>query len=129
MSTEAIAAPVATTRLRRLTKGRLVAELLSYGFLLFSGLIMLAPLLWMFVNSFKEQWEIVNVPMIWFPAYPRYDNFLYVLDRSPISAGYKNSLIIVPTVTAIQVFTSIIGGYAFAKLRFPGRDVLFLGVL
>src|SRR5262245_12292069 len=97
--------------------------------MLFTGVVCLLPLLWMFVNAFKEQWEIVNVPMVWFPAYPRYDNFLYVLERSPIAAGYKNSLITVPTVTLLQVFTSIIGGYAFAKLRFPGRELLFLGVL
>src|SRR6186997_604063 len=94
LTSEALTTPVvAPTRLRRLTKARLVAELLSYAFLLVSGLIMLAPLLWMFVNAFKEQWEIVNVPMIWFPEYPRYDNFLYVLERSPIGYGYLNSLI------------------------------------
>src|ERR687883_615945 len=114
---------------RPLKRGRVIGELLSYLFLLVAGVLMLLPMVWMFVNAFKEQWEIVNVPMIWLPAYWRYDNFLYVLERSPIGSGYKNSLIIVPIVTAIQVFTSVIGGYAFAKLRFPGREVLFLGVL
>src|SRR5688572_9210224 len=120
------AAPAVPRRLRR---GRIVGELLSYLFLLLSAILMLLPLLWMFVSAFKEQWEIVNVPMIFFPAYWRYDNFLYVLDRSPIAAGYKNSLIIVPIVTLLQVLTSVVGGYAFAKLRFPGRDALFVGVL
>jgi multiple sugar transport system permease protein len=125
----AAGASLVQPRARRLTRGRVVAEGLSYLFLLFSGVVMLAPLLWMFVNAFKEQWEIVNVPMVWLPAYPRYDNFLYVLERSPIGTGYKNSMIIVPIVTAIQVVTSIIGGYAFAKLRFPGRELFFVGVL
>src|SRR5687767_12871619 len=104
----------------------IVGETLTWVFLFLSAILMLVPLLWMFVNAFKEQWEIVNVPMIWFPAFWRYDNFLYVLERSPIATGYKNSLIIVPIVTAIQVFTSIIAGYAFAKLRFPGRELLFV---
>jgi multiple sugar transport system permease protein len=120
------AAPAVPRRLRR---GRVVGELLSYLFLLLSAVLMLLPLLWMFVSAFKEQWEIVNVPMIFFPSYWRYDNFLYVLDRSPIAAGYRNSLIIVPIVTLLQVLTSVVGGYAFAKLRFPGRDALFVGVL
>src|SRR6266542_3274370 len=87
------------------------------------------PLIWMFISGFKEQWEVVNVPLVWLPAFWRYDNFLYVLERSPIGYGYKNNLIIVPIVTVVSVFTSVIGGYAFAKLRFPGREVLFIGIL
>jgi multiple sugar transport system permease protein len=114
---------------RRLGWKRVVGEAFSYTFLLVAGVVMLAPLLWMVVSGFKEQWEIVNVPAVWVPATWKVENYLYVLERSPIGTGYVNSLIIVPVVTAIQVFTSLIGGYAFAKLRFPGREFLFVGVL
>jgi multiple sugar transport system permease protein len=129
VTTQPSALPTHGELARRKQRRRLAGELLFYLFMLFTGVVCLLPLLWMFVNAFKEQWEIVNVPMVWFPAYPRYDNFLYVLERSPIAAGYRNSMITVPTVTVIQVFTSIIGGYAFAKLRFPGRELLVIGVL
>jgi len=114
---------------RRMSGGRLLGEALSYVFLLVTGALMLVPLLWMFVGGFKEQWEIVNVPMVWLPAYWRWDNFVHVITRSPIATGFQNSLIIVPIVTVLQVITSVVGGYAFAKLRFPGREVLFVGVL
>lgn len=127
MTNPAIAAP--TTTVKKVRTRVIVAEVLTLLFIVVSGVTMLLPLIWMFVNAFKEQWEIVNVPMIWLPQYPRYDNFLYVLERSPISTGYKNSLIIVPIVTVIQVLTSIVAGYAFAKLRFPGRELLFIGIL
>jgi multiple sugar transport system permease protein len=108
---------------------RLVIETLAYAFLLVSGVIMLLPLAWMVIGGFKEQWEITAIPAVWFPSIWKLDNYMYVLSQGILVTGYKNSLLIVPTVTVIQVVTSIIGGYAFAKLRFPGRDALFIGVI
>jgi multiple sugar transport system permease protein len=108
---------------------RAVAEILSYAFLIITGVIMLLPLFWMIIGGLKEQWEIVAIPAVWLPAVWRWDNYAYVLTNSVLATGYKNSLILVPLVTVLQVGTSVVGGYAFAKLRFPGRDLLFLGVI
>jgi multiple sugar transport system permease protein len=90
---------------------------------------MLLPLLWMVISAFKEQWEIIAVPPVWFPAVWRVENFIYVFSQSVLLTGYKNSLIVVPIVTVLQVVTSVVAGYAFAKLRFKGRDLLFLGII
>ena len=108
---------------------RILAELASYLFLLVSAVVMLLPLVWMVIGGFKDQWEIQAIPPVWFPSVWHWENYTYVLTHGILLTGYKNSLIIVPIVTVIQVFTSIVGGYAFAKLRFPGREVLFIGVL
>lgn len=120
---------VARTATRRTRWPIVAGELLAYVFLAVSGVLMLAPLLWMVVSGFKEQWEITHVPPVWFPSVWRVENYIYVLEHSPIGTGYLNSLLIVPLVTVVQVVTSTVGGYAFAKLRFPGREFLFVGVL
>jgi multiple sugar transport system permease protein len=108
---------------------RVVIEGLAYLFLIVSGVIMLLPLFWMIVGGFKAEWEVTAVPAVWLPSEWRWDNYVYVLTQSLIGTGYKNSLILVTIVTVIQVVTSVVGGYVFAKLRFPGRDVLFIGVI
>jgi len=118
---------------RRLRSGvrwqRVVGETLAYLFLLVAGVIMLLPLFWMIVGGFKAEWEVTAVPAVWLPSEWRWDNYVYVMTQSLIGTGYKNSLILTTVVTVIQVVTSVVGGYVFAKLRFPGRDILFIGVI
>jgi multiple sugar transport system permease protein len=108
---------------------RAIGEILAYTFLIVTGVVMLLPLFWMIIGGFKEQWEIVAIPAVWLPSIWRWDNYLYVATQGVLATGYKNSLIIVPIVTVLQVVTSIVGGYAFAKLRFPWREPLFVGVI
>jgi multiple sugar transport system permease protein len=108
---------------------RIVGEVLAYLFLIVAGILMLLPLFWMVVGGFKSEWEVTAVPAVWLPSEWRWDNYVYVMTQSLIGTGYKNSLILATIVTVIQVATSIVGGYVFAKLRFPGREVLFIGVI
>ena len=108
---------------------RIVGETLAYLFLIVAGILMLLPLFWMVVGGFKSEWEVTAVPAVWLPSEWRWDNYVYVMTQSLIGTGYKNSLILVTIVTVIQVVTSIVGGYVFAKLRFPGREILFIGVI
>jgi multiple sugar transport system permease protein len=126
------AAPAPLVR-RRLRSGirwqRVVAETLGYLFLIVAGVIMLLPLFWMIVGGFKAEWEVTAVPAVWLPSEWRWDNYVYVINQTLIGTGYKNSLILTTVVTVIQVATSVVGGYVFAKLRFPGREILFIGVI
>jgi multiple sugar transport system permease protein len=127
-----VTSSVAASARRRAGRDQVVSGVKWIAFIIFMvvmAVLMLAPLLWMVVSGFKEQWEITAVPAVWLPSIWRVDNYTYVLTRSPIGTGYINSLIIVPIITIIEVVTSVLGGYAFAKLRFPGRDALFVGVL
>jgi multiple sugar transport system permease protein len=112
-----------------LTWHRIVIEGLAYLFLIVSGIVMLLPLFWMIVGGFKSEWEVTAVPAVWLPSQWRWDNYWYVMSQGLLATGYKNSLILVTIVTVISVATSVVGGYVFAKLRFPGRDVLFIGVI
>jgi multiple sugar transport system permease protein len=128
----AVADPAPRARrsaLAGLTWQRIVIEGLAYLFLIVAGIVMLLPLFWMIVGGFKSEWEVTAVPAVWLPSQWRWDNYLYVMTQSSIGTGYKNSLILVSIVTVISVATSVVGGYVFAKLRFPGRDILFIGVI
>ncbi len=63
------------------------------------------------------------------PARPTYESFIRVWQVMPFAKFYVNSLFIALTVTALQLTTSSMAAYAFARLRWPGRDKLFLGYL
>jgi len=93
------------------------------------GLLMFVPIVWMIAGGFKTEAEVTQVPPVLFPQVWHWDNFTYVLATSPIGTGYLNSAIYVTAIVIIQVSTSTVGGYVFAKLRFPGRNVLLIGIL
>src|SRR5438128_12102849 len=93
------------------------------------GIVMFLPIVWMIAGGFKTEAEVTQVPPVLFPGVWHWDNFTYVVATSPITTGYINSIIYVFAIVVIQVTTSTVGGYVFAKLRFPGRNVLLIGIL
>jgi multiple sugar transport system permease protein len=93
------------------------------------GLLMFVPIVWMVAGGFKTEAEVTQVPPVLFPQVWHWDNFTYVIATSPIGTGYLNSAIYVSAIVVIQVATSTVGGYVFAKLRFPGRSALLIGIL
>jgi multiple sugar transport system permease protein len=108
----------------------LAAELPVYLFLAVMAVLMAAPVLWMVLSSLKTEHEVSAIPPIWFPQEGlQFQNFTRVIEITPLGTAYVNSLIIGATVTIIQVLSSALAGYAFAKLRFKGREPLFIGVL
>jgi multiple sugar transport system permease protein len=92
--------------------------------LLLSGMII--PLVWTILTSFKYN---VDVTLGWLPPRWTLRNYTGVLKAFSFLRYYLNSLIVALVVTAIQVSTSVLAAYAFARLKFRGRDVLFLGYL
>ena len=93
------------------------------------GLLMFVPIIWMIAGGFKTEAEVTQTPPVLFPQVWHWDNFAYVVATSPIGMGYLNSAIYVTAIVIMQVTTSTVGGYVFAKLRFPGRNVLLIGIL
>ncbi|HEV8634745.1 MAG TPA: carbohydrate ABC transporter permease [Chloroflexota bacterium] len=118
------AAPIPRARVRPA-----LGDAAMYLFVLVTGVTMFGPIVWMLLAAFKRQEEIITLPPALLPSEWMWQNFLTVVEQSPIGRAYLNSLIIATTVTAAQVLTSTIGGYAFTKLRFPGREPLFIGLL
>jgi multiple sugar transport system permease protein len=106
-------------------KGRRALELgLSYLILVLTCLIVLFPLAVIVSSSFKTEREIFSFPMTIIPNEPILDNFQALLDRFPLYI--LNSLKVTTLITVIQVLTATSAGYAFSKLKWPGRDFVFL---
>jgi multiple sugar transport system permease protein len=85
-----------------------------------------APLFWMLSMSFKGATEVFGVNLV--PDRPTLDNFLYVFTQVDFLRYLWNSFFVAAMVTIIALFFHSMAGYALARLRFPGRDVIFLSM-
>lgn len=85
------------------------------------------PLLWMLSSALKENREIFTIPVQWLPAAFQWGNFAKVLSYEgfPFLRFFFNSLFYAVLVTVGTVLSCALVGYGFARLRFPGRNVLF----
>jgi len=107
----------------------IISDTMVSLFILVGTFTMASPLLWMVITAFKSQEEARAIPLRLFPTVWRWQNFIEIWQVTPLGRGLLNSFFIGGCVTAGVVVTSTISGYAFAKLRFPGRDTLFILIL
>jgi multiple sugar transport system permease protein len=84
------------------------------------------PLWWMITSSLKTTAEVFAFPPSLWPAQPQWGNYARVFEIQPFIQQYWNSLYIAVLVTAGVILISSMAGYAFARIRFPGANVLFL---
>src|SRR5262249_30906109 len=84
-----------------------------------------APLLWMVSASFMRPGESSSFPPPLLPAHPTFDNYSALFTRLQLARNFLNSPLIAVVGTAVSVIVNAMAGYAFAKLRFRGRDRLF----
>jgi multiple sugar transport system permease protein len=87
------------------------------------------PTWWMVTSSFKPMSEILRVPPTLWPEDPTAEAYGRVFDLQPFAQQYWNSAYIAILVTVGTVLVSGMAGYAFARIRFPGANVLFVIVL
>lgn len=100
---------------------------LSYAAMIVLAALFVLPLLWMVGASLKEEGMVLTVPPTLFPANPQWDNYVKVLHIIP--TFFFNSVKLAAINVVGLLITSSLAGYGFARMRFPGRDVLFLGLL
>lgn len=93
------------------------------------ALVMVAPFLYMVSTSLMDEFEVFRYPPALLPATPRWRNYAEALTALPFARFFVNSLIFAGTVALAQVATSAAAAYAFARLRFPGRDRVFFTFL
>jgi multiple sugar transport system permease protein len=113
---------------RPLTAQRLGSATL-YLVLLLGALTMLTPLLWMLVTSLKPLEDVFKWPPLGFQSRPVWSNYRGIWEAVPFGRYLANTFLVSLARTAGVLVTSSLAGYAFARLRFPGRDVLFLAYL
>ena len=91
--------------------------------------IMIMPLVWMILSSFKTQNELLVMPPKFLPKSWDLKNFKQVFKEIPFLRYYANSLGVSIINTIVGIFTACLFGYVFAKYEFPGRNLLFTVLL
>lgn len=115
--------PAATTRVQQerihLRPGRIVLYLI----LIIGAVIAILPFFWMVSNSFMTLGETIN--RRWLPSTLQLDNYIEAWDEANFARYFMNSVIITGVTLLGVVITSVLAGYAFARIRFVGRDLIF----
>lgn len=102
-----------------------MTTLLTYIALIIGSIIMIFPFVWMLLTSFKTNAEVMQIPPTILPSDWDFSSFSKVLDLLPFGNLYLNTaLMIFLRVVCAVVFCSM-AGYAFAKLKFKGKNILF----
>ncbi|MGQ9457837.1 MAG: carbohydrate ABC transporter permease [Anaerolineae bacterium] len=101
-------------------------RLLAHAVLLAGSLVMLVPFLWMVSTSLKAPGQVFTDPPQWIPRPLMWQNYWEAVSIMPFGRFFLNSLIQSSGVTVLQLLTSSLAAFAFARLRSRGRDTLFL---
>jgi len=109
-------------------KMRIIRKGLIHIPLLILAFIVIIPFLWMLTTSLKPP-ELFHVPPHLIPIHFHWQNYVVALESAPFARYYLNTIIVVLGIVVGQLFLSSLAGYAFARLRFPGRNILFLVIL
>jgi len=110
-------------------KQKMIINSVIFILLLVGAIIMLLPLLWMLSTSLKEKEAAFLLPPQWIPKPVKWKNFITIWEKGPILAGFKNSAIVAFFVLSFGTFTSSLAAFSFSKLKFPGKNKLFIALL
>lgn len=101
---------------------------LTHVLLLVGAFVSAMPFLWMITTSLKPESALYQAPLL-IPTHFHWENYLKAWNAAPFPRFFLNSLIMTAGIVLCQTLFSAMAGYAFARLRFPGRDLLLLLVL
>jgi multiple sugar transport system permease protein len=106
-----------------------IRKTIAYLFLLIGALVMAIPFLWMLSTSLKEQGVVFDMPPKWIPEHFEWSNYVFVLTEANLLHGFFNTLLVISLPCLIGLFTSALAAYAFARLKFPAKNPLFIMLL
>ncbi|HEX7993120.1 MAG TPA: carbohydrate ABC transporter permease [Streptosporangiaceae bacterium] len=102
---------------------------LFYGIAIVTSAIMIGPLYWMLATSFKVASGVFAAPPQWIPSPWTLANYHDVFTLLPFARYFLNSVVVTGAIVVLNIVFDLAAAYAFAKLRFPGRDFLFFTLL
>jgi multiple sugar transport system permease protein len=124
---------MADSKVSALNRQKIIRDKIGFGvlFLVLTiiTLVFLLPLFWLLSSSLKETSELFSVPVKWLPSRPRFDNFVRMFTYFPFTLYLKNTLIIVFFNIIGSTASSAVAAYGFSRLRWKGRDQVFVIVL
>lgn len=104
---------------------KLVRKSLIYIFLIIGAIFILVPFLWMLSTSLKPSDEVLIMPPKLIPSKIMWENYKIAWQSAPFKTYFFNSIITTVLITTGQILTSILAAFAFSKLDFKGRDLIF----
>ena len=103
----------------------IAANILKYAVLLIGAFFTLLPFLWMISSSFKTPAEIIKIPPVLVPAELQWQNYVEAWTAAPFGRYLINTIIITVFTTVGVLITSVLSAFAFSRLKFPGKDLVF----
>lgn len=122
-------AEAAVTMRRAARLRRLLGRVLTHATLMVGALVVSLPFVWMISTSLKKPSQVFLYPPKWIPDPIMWSNYSEAMTVVPFGLYAKNTLIIVSLTLVGQVLSSSLVAFSFARLRWKGRDMLFLLVL
>jgi multiple sugar transport system permease protein len=89
------------------------------------GIVLMLPFYWAVIGSLKQMTEVRQIPPIWWPSVPQWVNYADVWGTRFFPNWVWNSIFLTVVATTGTVLSSSLAGYAFARFRFPGKNLLF----
>jgi multiple sugar transport system permease protein len=116
----------AVTLARRPRRPARLRPVISHVLLVIVAVLFATPLIFALATSLKPTNEVFTVPPTLLGSELRWDNYVEAFEFAPFGTYFLNSFLVAITGTAVVVAVSSLAAYAFARLRFRGRDLLFL---
>ena len=106
--------------------GHIVMMVITYAFVLFLALVMIFPFYWMIITSLKQRSEIIATTQTFFPTIVMWSNYVYVFQVFDFGTYMLNTIVVAIFSTIGTLLTTIFAAFAFARLKFKGREPLFM---
>ena len=100
-------------------------NVIFYALMFLLSFAMIFPFLWMISTSFKFDSQVFTTPIEWIPDPVNFSNYVKVWTEEPFLTFYKNTAFVAVFATVGQVIISAMAAYAFAKMKFTGRNIVF----
>lgn len=104
---------------------KILSKSLIYILLSIGALFILVPFIWMLSTSLKPSNEVLIMPPKFIPSELMWENYRLALEAAPFKRYFINSIIVTVSVTIGELITTILAAFAFSKLEFRGRDIIF----
>ncbi|KXK14150.1 MAG: binding-protein-dependent transport system inner membrane component [Chloroflexi bacterium OLB15] len=129
MATQAAAQNTEAVKLQKRRKPIPWGTIFTLMILGVGALLMIAPFMWIISAAFGKTTEVFVLPPRWFPQNPSLENFEEVFNQVPYHLFMFNSVKLAVIVTIGQLITCSMAAFAFARLQFPGKNILFVILL
>jgi len=114
---------------RSRTINRRVTHTILHIILIIAGFTFLVPFMWVLSTSLKRSAEVFVSPIQWIPRDPQWHNYVEIFGLLPLGLFIRNTLVVSVFGTIGVLLSSLFVGYSLARLRWPGRDVIFVMLL